>query len=462
MVNGFLYILAANFINLLISLINGFVLPKYLAVETYAFIKMFQLYIQYIGFFHLGFIDGVYLEIGGQNIKDLNKEKLNSQIMFFLIFQSIMSALSLLVGVIINDNIFILFALNIIPLNLATLYKYIYQATGEFKRYSNILNLTSILTLSVNLILLFVFKVQNYVLYLAFTSIVNIIIVFIINKGINHFFTLHFDFGFNLKEQFTYIYNGFFLMIGNFSSIILTSMDRWFVKLFLTVHDFAYYSFAISIETLITTFTTPVTITMYNYFCNHNDNKKIIFIRNLLLLITSLLISSAFIVKGIIDMYLMKYHSSVNVIFILFAAQFFSIIIKGIYINLYKVEKKQKIYFQKMIFVVVLGAVLNVLMGSICNTIESYALATLLSVIIWLILCYYDFISVRYRFSDLLYITINILSFFFLGFYTNFIFGFIAYIAVVVITSLIWLNKEALFIIEKISILLKKFFSVIE
>ena len=228
-VNGFLYILAANFINLLISLINGFVLPKYLAVETYAFIKMFQLYIQYIGFFHLGFIDGVYLEIGGQNIKDLDKEKLNSQIMFFLIFQSIMSALSLLVGVIINDNIFIIFALNIIPLNLATLYKYIYQATGEFKRYSNILNLTSILTLSVNLILLFVFKVQNYVLYLAFTSIVNIIIVFIINKGINHFLTLHFAFGFNLKEQFTYIYNGFFLMIGNFSSIILTSMDRWFV-----------------------------------------------------------------------------------------------------------------------------------------------------------------------------------------------------------------------------------------
>lgn len=157
-------------------------------------------------------------------------------------------------------------------------------------------------------------------------------------------------------------------------------------------------------------------------------------------------------------MYLMKYYSSVNVIFILFAAQFFSIIIKGIYINLYKVEKKQKIYFQKMIFVVVLGAVLNVLMGSICNTIESYALATLLSVIIWLILCYYDFISVRYRFSDLLYITINILSFFFLGFYTNFILGFIAYIAVVLITSFIWMNKETLFIIEKISILLKKFF----
>ena len=197
---------------------------------------------------------------------------------------------------------------------------------------------------------------------------------------------------------------------------------------------------------------------MYNYFCNHNDKKKIVFIRNLLLLITSLLISSAFIVKGIIDMYLMKYHSSVNVIFILFAAQFFSIIIKGIYINLYKVEKKQKIYFQKMIFVVVLGAVLNVLMGRICNTIESYALATLLSVIVWLILCYYDFASIRYRFSDLLYITINILAFFFLGFYTNFIFGFIAYIAVVLVTSFIWLNKETLFIIGKISLLFKKVF----
>ena len=213
MLNGFIHILIANCINLLISLINGFVLPKYLAVDTYAYIKMFQLYIQYIGFFHLGFIDGVYLELGGKDINNLSKKDVSSQILFFFIFQSLVTVLIIIVGIIINDNIFIFFALNIIPLNLATLYKYIYQATGEFKIYSRILNLTSFLTLFVNLILLLVFKIQDYTLYLMFTTIVNIIIVFIIHKGIKNIFSGDTDLKFKLKEQLNYIYNGFFLMI---------------------------------------------------------------------------------------------------------------------------------------------------------------------------------------------------------------------------------------------------------
>lgn len=455
MLNGFIHILIANCINLLISLINGFVLPKYLAVDTYAYIKMFQLYIQYIGFFHLGFIDGVYLELGGKDINNLSKKDVSSQILFFFIFQSLVTVLIIIVGIIINDNIFIFFALNIIPLNLATLYKYIYQATGEFKIYSRILNLTSFLTLFVNLILLLVFKIQDYTLYLMFTTIVNIIIVFIIHKGIKNIFSGDTDLKFKLKEQLNYIYNGFFLMIGNFSSIILTSMDRWFVKFLLSIQDFAYYSFAISIESLITTFTTPITITMFNYFCKNPEEEKITFIRNSLFIIVLIFLSSAFIVKGIINIYLVKYINAVNIIFILFAAQFFAIIIKGIYINLYKVEKKQKTYFKKMIFIVILGAILNVLFGYIYNSIESYAFATLISFIIWFILCLYDFPLIKFNFSNLIFIVIGISFFLFLGFYINFIYGFLIYMLIVLIISFLFLKKELKFIVHKIIIMLK-------
>ena len=41
---GTLYVFVANVINLLISLFTGFMLPKILNIETYANIKLFQLY----------------------------------------------------------------------------------------------------------------------------------------------------------------------------------------------------------------------------------------------------------------------------------------------------------------------------------------------------------------------------------------------------------------------------------
>ena len=47
---------------------NGFFLPKYLSVESYADYKIFILYISYVGILHLGYVDGVYIKYGGKAI----------------------------------------------------------------------------------------------------------------------------------------------------------------------------------------------------------------------------------------------------------------------------------------------------------------------------------------------------------------------------------------------------------
>ena len=41
---GIMLVFIANLLNLVISLVNGFILPKYLSVESYADIKTYQLY----------------------------------------------------------------------------------------------------------------------------------------------------------------------------------------------------------------------------------------------------------------------------------------------------------------------------------------------------------------------------------------------------------------------------------
>ena len=62
---GIYLIFIANMINVIFSLLANFLLPKYLSVESYAAIKTFQLYVSYVGLFHLGYIDGMYLKYGG-------------------------------------------------------------------------------------------------------------------------------------------------------------------------------------------------------------------------------------------------------------------------------------------------------------------------------------------------------------------------------------------------------------
>ena len=82
--HGIVLVFIANFINLAISLVNGFVLPKYLPVDSYAGIKTYQLYATYVGVLVLGYADGIYLKYGGKSISRPfpNKEHKHFQIKY--------------------------------------------------------------------------------------------------------------------------------------------------------------------------------------------------------------------------------------------------------------------------------------------------------------------------------------------------------------------------------------------
>lgn len=58
--------------------------------------------------------------------------------------------------------------------------------------------------------------------------------------------------------------------------------------------------------------------------------------------------------------------------FLLFAAQIFYIVIKSIYVNLYKAQKKQSIYFIKLTAIIVVGFVFNVICYNLYKVKESF------------------------------------------------------------------------------------------
>lgn len=68
---------------------------------------------------------------------------------------------------------------------------------------------------------------------------------------------------------------GFVILIANLSIMIFYGLDRWFIKIFFTEYDFAYYSFAISMLNLINILINSISVIFYNYIAK-DENKTII------------------------------------------------------------------------------------------------------------------------------------------------------------------------------------------
>lgn len=154
-------------------------------------------------------------------------------------------------------------------------------------------------------------------------------------------------------------------------------MDRWFVNVLMTTLAFAQYSFAVSMENFMNVAVTPVTTTLYNYFCKATDKSQIRKTRNYVMVFAAAIVSCAFPARFILEIYLTKYIDSAKVMFLLFAAQIFYIVIKSVYVNLYKAQKKQNIYFIKLTMIIVVGFVFNIVCYGIYKVKESFAVGTL-------------------------------------------------------------------------------------
>ena len=286
---GFLYVFTANFLNLLIGIITGFILPKLLSIESYSDIKLFQLYITYVGILHLGFSDGMYLKYGGKEIEASQNENILSEFKTFKIFQIIVTISAVIVTLFLKKYVLFFCALSILPVNIGNYLRQLYQAVGKFDKYAKFTNINTFLIFFMNIVLLFIIKTDNSKLYMiAYVIAYFAYWVFLeieIRRTLKHK---------KNKAKISYlisdIKDGFLLMMGNFCSVVFTSIDRLFVQYLLGTIKFAYYSFAVSIENLMTVFINPIAVVLYNYFCINQEKEKIIFAKKLILIFSAFVI----------------------------------------------------------------------------------------------------------------------------------------------------------------------------
>lgn len=453
---GIIIVFIANLINLLISLVNGFVLPKFLSVEAYADIKTYQLYANYIGVAALGYSDGIYLKYGGKKITDINNSAISVSRSNLLVSQGIISAILIALSLIINDKILLITSISLIPVNLANNFKNIFQATGEFKSYSRILNYTSLLTFLGSMALLFVIKTDNALFYIGWSVLVTFLVWTLLESKLKTAYHYKCTFSVKMKDFFANVKSGILLMLGNFSSILMTSIDRWFVKALLTTVDFAYFSFVVSVVNLVAVFINPIVTTMYNFICTTMEFESIKKIKRMCLIFSLFLISSAYPVKFILEVYLNKYIESKYVLFILFSTEVLFILMKGIYVNVYKARKQQDIYFKQLVISIIIGCVLNGIFYILFRSNEGIAFATLLSVVSWYVMCCVTVKELKPDWKEILILIVSIPVFIVTGFFLPSIGGFCLYILTITILTGVLLKSDFYEMILMIKGMIKK------
>lgn len=449
---GISIVLFVNIINLVFKLITNFLMPKYLTVDCYADFKYYQLFIGYLGIMHFGFVDGVYLQYGGKTIDEIPENQLEKSLAALISLEAVVTVAVGAIALLLNNMIIFAVAFAILPTEAAWFYKYVYQATGEFSKYGRIMNVNTILVFILELLLILC-GVQNAYYYIAAnTAALLIVWILLERKARIHYQKQWFGAKNVVRECKDNIPQGIFVMAGNFASQFLTSMDRWFIKVLMDATAFAQYSFAASIVVFMNVAVTPFSITFYNHFCKHNDTNTVKRIEGAIYLLATGLIALAFPVKWILEHFIPNYIDATAVIFYLFAAQGFSIIISCIYVNLYKATKTQKSYSIKMGIMIVIGFLLNAGMYYVMRTKESFAIATLITTAIWYLMSQADFPQYIAPAKSQFFLVLEIVVFLYVGITFNSIFGVAIYLACLAIGIAIFMRDEFKTVISMISL----------
>lgn len=435
MKKGLIKILLANIISLVINILNSFLLPKYLSVDTYAILKTYTFYVGYAGFLSLGFADGMYLKYGGEELNNIDYRELGTSLRSYIVMEGIICSLMAVVALAMGNLILLAVAFGAFFINIIGYYKNLYQAVGEYGLYGRSLNYQTILLFLTNLFFLFVIHSDDANAYVVIQVASALLIAFYLSVLIQrktHLFAKGQTKLVVMKEN---VLSGFTLMLGNFSSSLFTGLDRWFVKILMDNASFALYSFAVSLENIINVFVTPITISLYNAFCKRRDVPYVRGMKSLSMLWGLFIVAAAFPVKIILTHYLTAYQDAAGIIFPLFAAQIFYAIIKGIHVNLYKAEQKQKKYFFIMLILLVIATVLNAIFYYIFKTEQAFAFATLATAIIWFVYCEIESPEYRFLFKEYCTLAIMLAVYFLTCQMSNSILGFAVYIGALILIS---------------------------
>lgn len=394
-VRNVLVVAISNVLTLIVGVLSGFIIPKIMGVEDYGYYKIFTLYISYIGIFHFGFIDGIYLFYAGKNYSELDKEQFKLFTRFIIIFQFISMLIITTISLCFVNSaygfIFLFVGINLFLCNITTYYQFISQITFRFNELAIINTIRSILNIiSILIVYLMYIYIETNLFYKTYIFIYTLINFILLLWYFYRYNDITFGKKISLKENKKFIKTlfklGFPLLLSNFVGILILNIDRQFVSILFDTYTYGIYAFAYSMLNLVTTAIAAVSTVLYpSLKSKEEDELKMSYngLVGMIAIIVSLCLFAYFPLEFIVKYFLPQYIKSLDVFKIIFPSLLFNTSVSVVISNYYKSLGDIKKYFHITILVLILSIIANIVAYFILPNPLSISMASVIIMIIW-------------------------------------------------------------------------------
>lgn len=384
----------SNIVIMLSGILVGLLLPKILGVTDYGYYRTFTLYTSYVGLFHFGFSDGIYLKYGGKRYDELNKEQFRFYSHFIIGLEFLISLMIFIVSIFFLSHeyrfIFSCVGIYLIVNNITSYYQIISQITGRFNELSirNILQsfLTSVILISLWAIHIFINKNISYRVYTVAILIVSGLLACWYIYTYSDIVFGNVKVSSRKKIILSFMTLGFPLTVSNLCSTLILTIDRQFVNILFSTQMYAIYAFAYNLLALVTTALNSISTVLYPTMKRVDGDTVKDSYSNLImwvLILVSMCLAVFFPLSWFIHWFLPKYVESLIFFRIILPGLIFSSAVTLIMHNYYKIANENVLFFKKTVVILTLSIVSSWLAYILFKTPESISIAAMFVMVFW-------------------------------------------------------------------------------
>lgn len=325
------YSISANLLSLIISFVVSMIIPKLLGLEQYGYWHMYLFYVGYVGFFHFGLADGIYLRYGGRYYSELDKSLMHSQIWLLLSLEIFIFSGIVIFSILKIDNsdrMFILISagLNCILVLPRTVMQFILQGTGRIQEYARNSIIERILY--VTLILLFLFLNNQRFEYMIVADLIAKTFALVSLSYIcrDIVFVKSGKLASGFKEFIINISTGSKLLFANIAGMLIIGIVRFGIERNWDVATFGKVSFSLSVSNLVLIFIAAVSVVIFPII-KRSDSANLPAVYNTLGAILSgsmlVLLITYYPIQKLLLLWLPHYYEAIKYFSILFPISIF-------------------------------------------------------------------------------------------------------------------------------------------
>lgn len=320
------YSFSANLLSLSISLMTFLIVPKMISVTDYGAWQLYNFYLGFIGIFHFGWLDGIYLRYAGNTYKQLDKRLLAGQYYALALLELIVGLSSFCLAINFaateyTKNALLIVSIVGIFMILTTFTSFILQITNRIKEYAQLLSYENILFFALTM---------GYIL-LGFENYLGLLLISLLTRFLSFLFSLYLmkevvfskvgSFATIIKEAATNINVGSKLMLANIASFLLLGIIRYGISQEWDIDTFGKVSLVLSISNFLLAFITSASVVLFPLIKRLNQEQLpsiYTFLRNGLSLILFGFLIFYYPLKTILFMWLPQYAESLQYMSVLF------------------------------------------------------------------------------------------------------------------------------------------------